>query len=369
MQQKQSGFTLVETLISLGILGVMTITLLNLQKDVTQISTSVSAQASLAEDLRIAGAIIADEAQRAVYIFPPCGTYRYNQPAKNLTEACDSDATKTTVPAWATDTSWMNVYFSRFVLSTSGDFMVRPDKVATATDARTWEVGKATAPILAMIVAPREPTTKACVLATKEAGCYYFVAYYPVKRSAVSRKSATDLSTDRLNADENNKDNWVLMEYREALTVESSAIIQLEVTGLGKVNVPATEWKEVGCNNDGFSCPDEPIPDPRGSIQDSAFSIPAISRAEQEPAILAKFGARMSQTVRGIGGSQANILVDGILPTTGFQIEYPTIAVDERGVTEVRLKLQMGINTSGGLRRIPASPIEIYITPRNLPAQ
>jgi prepilin-type N-terminal cleavage/methylation domain-containing protein len=146
----QKGFTLIEVLVSLGIFGVITVLVLSLQANSSQTTRLIVSQSKVQEELRFAAAIIADEVQRAIYVFPPCGIYSSGQPSTAAT--CD---VSTPFPSDYVS-SKMNVRFSQFVLGgNSGDFTRKPGVAAGSSGASTWEVGKATAPILAMITAPK----------------------------------------------------------------------------------------------------------------------------------------------------------------------------------------------------------------------
>jgi hypothetical protein len=59
-------------------------------------------------------------------------------------------------------------------------------------------------------------------------------------------------------------------------------------------------------------------------------------------------------------------LVENIRPVTGFAIEFTNNGMDERGATEVRLRLQGELNRGGDPVRFPAQPLEFFATPRNI---
>jgi hypothetical protein len=60
-------------------------------------------------------------------------------------------------------------------------------------------------------------------------------------------------------------------------------------------------------------------------------------------------------------------LVDNIQPR-GFRTYFPQTSIDERGVTEVRIQLQAGIASGTEVTLFPKTPLEIFASPRNLPA-
>jgi prepilin-type N-terminal cleavage/methylation domain-containing protein len=353
----RKGFTLIEILVSLGIFGVIMVLVLSLQANSSQTTRLIVSQSKVQEELRYAAAIIADEVQRAIYVFPPCGIYSSGQPSTVAT--CDLDAPFPSdyVP------NKMNVRFSKFVLGgNSGDFTRKPGASAGSTGASTWEVGSNTAPILAMITAPKN-ISGSCSSGSSDS-CYQFVAYYPVLRSQVSRQAGSLTSSERLDPDFGNKDRWVIMEYRLSLGKGASPDIPaltVAVPGVGNINVPAISWSEVG-ESDG------PQADP---LQQTIDSIPSITANTSVSFTLAAFNSRMNSTVQNIsnracGGNCASILIPNITPVTGFQIEFPNGAIDERGVTEVRLKLQGSYFSSGVETKVPPSPIETFASPRNI---
>lgn len=358
------GFTLVEVLVSLTIFSVVMISALGLQQNSTKISTILVSTSTMTEDLRNAAAIITDEVQRALYVFPPCGV-------KSGSTFTPQICSTTAFPTWySSNPSDVNYTFSSFTLGASGSTRERPDNAST-----TWQVGLASAPMLAMIVGPRRPGTGSCnVAADKAANCYQFVAYYPVKRSAVTNTTST--STEKFDLDPANNNQWVLMEYRENLD-EVIASRVLTVSGQ-TITAPEVRWDQVGCE---LSLPcaygRTPTPDPGLDIttQKLPTALPALPRTGADSLVAASFVSRMFDTravingTSGTGGAiSGNILMDGILPTTGFQIEYPAASLDTRGATEVRLRIQAQTFRAGTEFRVPLNaPIEVYASPRNLP--
>jgi prepilin-type N-terminal cleavage/methylation domain-containing protein len=362
MKKQNTGFTLVELLISMAILGILTTAVLNLNLNARQITTGAIAQSSMQEELRTAAAIMADEVQRAFYVFPPCGAY---------TEIVATAYACGTRFGSNYNTGALNVNYSQFVLAATGPTTLRPDKITGAADARTWTVSGAAnndAPILAMIVAPREPDKPCNVTATAAVGCYYFIAYYPVLRSSVVGTSKETLP--RL-ADNDNQ--WVLMEYREQLGGGSSIaddiapITGVTVGGL-TFTISGTYWGEVGCiscNTSGTYKGVPPSVDP--SLINVDGNLPAVYRGVVTPTTRAIFTGKMDETVKKIGGGQANILATNINPR-GFQISFPSGSIDERGVTEVRIRLQGGIRSGSQTNVFPQTPLEVFSSPRNLSA-
>jgi prepilin-type N-terminal cleavage/methylation domain-containing protein len=361
----QKGFTLIEVLVSLAVFSVVIVSALQLQRNSSDVSRTIVNTSSLQEEVRNVAALINDEVQRAVYVFPPCGVYATNGSSAPVLNPCSTSAN----PAWY-DTSGqrISVVFSRFTLAASGNTTKRPD-----TGNRTWTPGENAAPILAMIVAPRRPGTGSCMGSTdaeRSRSCYQFVAYYPVKRSDVTRASGST-SSEQLDTDPDNQNQWVLMEYRRNLSVVMSG--RTQALGSLSVTTPDILWTEVGCDSLGYSCSLGAAPrfDPEIFLQRSNRSLPALRPSTQDPVEIGSFVVRMFDVVQNITGSQGNIVLVGLRPwngtTSGFQITYPTGAVDARGVTEVRIRLQGELIRGTSIYRFPVrEPIEVYASPRNL---
>jgi prepilin-type N-terminal cleavage/methylation domain-containing protein len=363
MKQHKQGVTLVELLISLGILGVLTLMVLGLQNNTRQITSSLTAQNTIQEDLRVAAAIIGDEIQRAYYVFPPCGAY--SATFTSTAVACGAAFDTTTYKS-----GFANVNFSNFTLAKTGNTTLRPDRTTGAADARTWTVADFSvapdAPFLAMIVAPARPDAQ-CGTGNSQ-NCYVFVAYYPVLRSSVTRDpNDSTPSKEALDGFADNEKQWVLMEYREALKTDIAAA-SVTVPGYGSLSIPATNWSGVGSTVAGAN----PSLDPNLNIQKLQGSIPALYRGTSDLQALALFTGKMDKTAASIGtGSTGNgvatILVDNIQPR-GFRTYFPQNSIDERGVTEVRIQLQAGIASGTNVALFPKTPLEIFASPRNLPA-
>jgi prepilin-type N-terminal cleavage/methylation domain-containing protein len=361
----QKGFTLIEVMVALAVFSVVIVSALQLQQNSSNVSRTIINTASLQEEVRNVAALISDEVQRAVYVFPPCGVYATDGSAAPVLNACSTNAN----PAWYnTSGQRVSVVFSRFALTATGNTTKRPD-----TGARIWTPGENAAPILAMIVAPRRPGTGSCMGSTdaeRSRSCYQFVAYYPVKRSDVTRAS-TSTSSEQLDTDPGNQNQWVLMEYRRNLSVVMSG--RSQALGSLSVTTPDTLWTEVGCDSPGYGCTLGVAPrfDPEIFLQRSNRSLPALRPSTQDPVEIGSFVVRMFDVVQNITGSQGNIVLVGLRPwngtTSGFQITYPIGAVDARGVTEVRIRLQGELIRGANTYRFPAQgPIEVYTSPRNL---
>jgi hypothetical protein len=60
------------------------------------------------------------------------------------------------------------------------------------------------------------------------------------------------------------------------------------------------------------------------------------------------------------------VVLENIRPNEGFQIDYPLGSIDERGVTEVRLRLQAMVTQRGKQVAVPSQPLEFFASPRNI---
>jgi type II secretory pathway pseudopilin PulG len=172
---KQAGLTITEVLIAAFILVILlTIVGQGIRSSSSAVNTIV-VESELLEDTRVAGQMIADAVARAVYIYPPGAVLTLNR--------------------------------------TTGYTVENP-----ITKNNVWRVG--TDPILAFIEAPKEAaaTNEACKNEQREKkspypNCAFFVAYYPVLRSTVVKKS----EYGRYLEDKRNTDAWTLFEYRRSL--------------------------------------------------------------------------------------------------------------------------------------------------------
>jgi prepilin-type N-terminal cleavage/methylation domain-containing protein len=391
------GFTVFEMLISMALLGIVLTLVFNYFASANTATSTIVNQAELQDELRTAAEIIGDEVQRAYYVFPPCGTYPGDGSAVTF-GACDSFANGTTASL-----KKLNVTWGGFKIVSSGTRFQKP------SGDYQWAVGSSSDPILAMISPPRD-TTITCTNATgaDKSGCFAFIAYFPVKRSGVTSASVNE-PLDFVNDDPDNKDGWVLMEYRRNFdynipfdsgytdlvikglgTLKGSGsttnnIGKLNIAGFPTVGVPAINWQDVGCystdgNNSDCTLDSsnirlkEPSFDSNPTSQIVEGSLPAIQNGTQADTVISAYSARMQATVNWLETStpkgSAKVLVDYIEPGTGFSLDFARAgAVDQRGVTEVRLSLQGGIRRGGKVTKFPSQPVEVYATPRNISPQ
>jgi prepilin-type N-terminal cleavage/methylation domain-containing protein len=391
------GFTIIEMLISLALLGIILSLVFQYFSSANAATESNINQSDLQDELRVASEIISDEVQRALYVFPPCGTYSGDVAVAPTTAACDSFANPTAVSL-----TKLNVTWGSFLISKSKRFL-RPNGVLGSTTNADYRrvIGDTTAPVLAMIVPPRDTTASCGAPGTEKTGCYAFVAYFVVKRSTVT---AADSATPRdfLNPDPSNDDRWVVMEYRknfDANMIFNTGYLTKTIKGLGslassgtatdssgkltitgslisEVSVPSINWVDAGCTTDctvsmAGTKLNQPSTDPNPVFQAVEGSIPAIQKTTGDPPVLAAFAARMTEIVRWLeddaNPGTPKILVDYIQPNTGFAVDFARSgAVDLRGATEVRLRLQGSIRRGSKEYVFPGQPIEVFATPRNI---
>jgi prepilin-type N-terminal cleavage/methylation domain-containing protein len=447
MSKRLHGFTVFEMLVSMALLSIILLAVMQYLMSGLQVTRSVANQTTLQTDLRITGAMIADEIQRAIYVFPPCGEYGTTKDSSTLEisvitpvfdKKCDPVDT-----AKGHDPTKVRVTFSRINLGTAtSKGTTLYNEGGNDNNKYRWQVGTSdlpvedknrSYPILMMIVAPRDskvqcysttPPPAGSPAGTKDTGtvqrdgCYQFVAYYPVLRKYMTREyspgsdkanppltymqdeSGKDekeggnaISAEQLEPNSSNQNQWVLMEYRrnldrdiQATNLEVSATdndkfkSQPESVGAGgasqNFDVPRINWGSAGCGQaDGFTkpCPTgfiTPNPDPSPENQATADSIPAIRRGTKEIGAIVSFRKRIAATKEWIEKDwkpgSGKILLDGLRPNQGFQVEFPNNSIDERGVNEVRVKLQMELDPGFKAVRIPAEPLEFFAVPRNI---
>ncbi len=351
----QRGFSLVEILISLAILGIITL-------GVTQLLSSTGAgyrvnfsQTVLQTELRNAASIIGDEIQRAFYIFPPQGS---------IVAAAGGNLT---------------VDWSKFMLGNG-------NTTTGITGSNVFEIplnpSLSQPPVLALITAPRVPsqpcTTDGTTLVQEGVGCYQFVMYYPVIRTRVSRGQLgnSNSSSKLLDYQANNTERWVIMELRVVLT-----------------GFQGGAWGNVGCTlrDPSTRCESNPSGDPSNAFQQSSNSLPAVScyavacdinDVDTLPPLgqVQNFQTRMNNTVNWIkdrvqtAGISASIVLDNIDESfanggPGFRVLMPAETRDVRGVTQIRLRLRGKLTLNSETRTFGAennSPISFFFVPRNI---
>jgi prepilin-type N-terminal cleavage/methylation domain-containing protein len=358
-KNKQSGFSLLEVILAIGIMGLILVALIRLIGNSTSVSQLVTSQAAMQSELRTAGAIIGDSIQRSSYVFPPQG----------------STLNTTSTP--------VIVNWSSFNLG-SGNRKTGPHN--STTFEVTSSISSTRPPFLAMIVAPRNPSfpckatdTSTDVFRNGE-GCYSFVAYYPVIRPNVTQGMVSNSPTSNALLAPNSYENtrWVIME---AVTVLSDPI----------GGVP---WNRVGCSStqrallSRCTVAQEPSSDPSTGNQNTINAIPAITCVNQcdvnsnYPSLgdVNLFASRMRAISTWMTSNppriRADILVENIdeegpSGIYGFDIRMPEKTRDARGITQVRMRLRGKANTGGResafTADITGAPTEYFFSPRNIP--
>lgn len=183
---RTSGLTLMEVLVGAALaLLVLLIVAQGLQVGGGATARIVS-QAELMEDTRVAGQLIADEAARAVLIYPPGTRLTLNERVSALTR----------------------------------------NPAGQRAGSNVWLVG--TDPILAFVTAPVVPPqgTRCDPMGdeTARAACAEFVAFYAVHRGRVVAATRRADGTERSSSpgdDPLNEDAWLIYEYRRLLPVAS----------------------------------------------------------------------------------------------------------------------------------------------------
>lgn len=161
--KKVSGFTLVEMLVGMAILGILMLAFTQLFGGSLRASSEINARNELINEGQIAQQLITSRLQNAYYIYPPGAT---------LQLTTGGNTTRNTVRSGA---------------------------------GQNWTIG--TDPFVAMLLPPAAPGN--CV-SSGSPGCFKFFAYYPMLRSSL----ITDVPASAPTADPNNASAWILMEYR-----------------------------------------------------------------------------------------------------------------------------------------------------------
>ena len=368
MNTNNRGFSLIELLISLGILGVIVVAITTLFRDSVSISRTVRSSSQMQQELRIGANIIGDEIQRAVYVFPPHGS------------------TISTSEGGTVTVDWSDIELGAGNAKTSPS---TPEKTK-------WKVTNpptgANPPFLAMIVAPINPqkpclaTDTATTMVENGVGCYKFIAFYPVIRAKVSRggplgnsSTSNELLPEITDQDTATGESgrWVIMEFRMNLNATTGTV----------------PWSRVGCDKRVATivagvpvagttpCTNPPTIDPiRANPQLPVLTCTIRCSASGHPftAEVSAFQAQMNSTVNWINTNSSTvspqILIDGIDESysdggPGFVVRMPEATYDARGVTEVRLSLRgrtadrtYGYADATGNQR----PISYFFAPRNI---
>ncbi|WP_293909073.1 prepilin-type N-terminal cleavage/methylation domain-containing protein [Deinococcus sp.] len=172
--ERQQGLTLVELLISLLIVGLLLTFITQLFRGTLVATNTVNFRNDLISEIQLSQQVISGRLTDAVYVYKP-GDGKLN-------------------------------------LTASGETTKNLVGVANR-NSQNWQIN--TDPFVAMILPPQIPLA-ACTAASPD-GCFRFFAYYAYPRKTLVDAAVIDPSVEAPNADLDNNDKWIIMEYRRNL--------------------------------------------------------------------------------------------------------------------------------------------------------
>ncbi len=172
--KRNYGFTLIEVLVALAVLGIVALAYTQTFTNTLQLSSDANGKSTLLLEAQLAQQVMASKLQQACYVYPS-GT------------------------------------LLQFV--TSSDWSTK--NTISGANNQQWTVG--TDPVLAMILPPLASGTQ-----------YRFFAYYAMTRASYVNNAPSVLGLDAEAA--NDSQTWVLMEYRANFTAGLSATAVLTDT-------------------------------------------------------------------------------------------------------------------------------------------
>lgn len=196
----QAGFTLLELLVALGLMGIVMGAVLSLNVNTGRATSALQARSELTSETQIAQNYIAGKIRSAVYVYP-YGASNY-------------------------------VASLQFANSGYSTYNASPRAGFDGNNSYNWRygAGDGTDPLIAFILPPAGPPNNLCATSTttdaKEQNCYAFYAYYAIPRASLVNGAGAGAAAltlpsgaNRLPADSNNDSNvWALMEYRSYFT-------------------------------------------------------------------------------------------------------------------------------------------------------
>jgi prepilin-type N-terminal cleavage/methylation domain-containing protein len=165
----QSGFTLVELLIAMALVGIVLAAVVTVNIDTSKSLAVLQTRNDLLPETQIAQNYLVSKLREAAYLFPKTAS-----------------------------------------LNLGTDYSTRNPRTGDGT----WSLNTDAA--VAFIVPPRKSDVAILCTAATPDYCYTFYAYYPVKRSVVT--AAATLNDNPGPDPVNDLSDWVLMEYRAAYT-------------------------------------------------------------------------------------------------------------------------------------------------------